>query len=80
MSYSGLLYNIIFKQCLRPSGLFNKTDIIHTTTSVSSILNVLCIRFKIQTLCIVMLIIQICERVETLFTGGSHVHDHVISL
>ena len=80
MSYSGLLYHIIFKQCLRPSGLFYKTDIIHTTTSVSSILNVLCIRFKIQTLCIVMLIIQICERVDTLFTGGFNVHDHVSSL
>ena len=43
-------------------------------------LNVLCIRFKIQTFCIAMLLIQLWIRVGTVFTDWNHLHDRILLL
>ena len=57
--------------------LFNKTNIIHITTSVSRRLNILCIMFKIITFFITKLIYV---SVGTLLIRGKHLHDHIMSL
>ena len=64
ISYSGIVYHIIFKRCLRSSTLFNKTNIIHTTTSVLRRLNILCTILKIIAFFITTLINQSYARVD----------------
>jgi hypothetical protein len=50
MFYAGHIHYLIFRSCLRPSAIFNRTNVIHMTTSMSWRLNILCIMLKINRL------------------------------
>jgi len=64
-----------------PSALFNRTNIIQMTTSVSQRLNILCLIIKIIAgLFATTLFVLLYARVGIIFTCGKHLHDSIISL
>ena len=69
MSYNGFLYYLIFRCRLRSSTVFNRTNIIHMTTSMSRRLNMLSIMLKIRASFIATLFVQLCGRAGILLTG-----------
>lgn len=76
LSYDDPVHYLIFRSWLRPSTFFNKTNIIHITSSVSWTLNKMCIMFKIIAFFIVTLFSRLHMRLEI----GKHLHDHITSL
>ena len=62
------------------SALFDRTNIMHMTPSMSRRLNILCIIFKIMAFFVVVLFAQLYVRVGILFIYGNHLHDRIISL
>ena len=60
--------------------LFNRTNIMHISTSVRRGLNILCIMFKIIAFFRITLFARLYVRVGILLTFGKHLHDRTISL
>ena len=60
--------------------MFNKSNIILMTTSVSPRLNIFCIIFKIIAFFIITLFARLFVRVGILLTYGKHLLDRIISL
>jgi len=65
-----MLSNI--QMMVEPSGVFNKSNIIHMTTSVSRRLNILYIMFKIIAFFMITLVARLYVRVGILLTCGRH--------
>jgi hypothetical protein len=55
MSYDGLVYYLLFRYCWGHLLFFNRIISIHTTTSVSRRLKILCIMFKIIVFFVIVL-------------------------
>ena len=62
------------------SNLFNIADLIYMKTSVLSILNILCVMFKIITLFSVILFARLYVRIAILLTCVNNLHDRIISI
>jgi hypothetical protein len=71
-----LVYCLMFGWWSRPSALFN---IWHDNFSVSWILNILCLKFKIIAFFIITLFARLHARVGILLTCGKLMHDRIIS-
>jgi hypothetical protein len=83
MSSDSLVYYLIFIWWLKPLALFNRTNIIYMTTSVSWRLNIshVYIVFNIIAFFIIKLFNRLlCVRVGILLACGKYLHDHTISL
>ena len=74
MFYNGFLYYLIFRCRLRSSTVFNRTNIIHMTTSMSRRLNMLSIMLNIRASFIATLFVQLCGRAGILPTRVKYLH------
>jgi uncharacterized membrane protein YhaH (DUF805 family) len=68
-----LLFRI--QKMAKPSAVFNTTNIVHMTSSVSQRLQIVCVLFKMIVFCVIALFAWLYVIVGILCTCGKHLHD-----